>query len=190
MTAATKDRTNGHHQTAGREVPALPTFTFKDTGITVRLRKLSPYMGDQIGKAVRREKPAPEVPQNPVDYGDGKTAMEPNPADPDYQQALAEYEQWIAFESGQRLLRLVVEHAVDVSDEEIDQAAVAEKRAIMASIGASIDEFSDRDVYIKYVCVGTQEDMEDLMAAATRRSQPTEAAIADNVTAFRRDVSA
>lgn len=191
MAVATKtDRTNGHHQTGGREVPELPTFTFKDTGITVRLRKLSPFMGDQLGKALRKEKPAPEPPVNEVDYGDGKITKEPNPADPAYQQALTEYEYWVSFEAGQRSIRAVIEYGVDLDPDQIDMEAVTRVRAMMAVIGASIEEMSDREVYIKYVCVGTQEDLNELLEAATRRSQPTEAAIADNVTAFRRDVSA
>jgi len=172
--------------TKGRTVPPLPTFTFKDTGITVGLRKLSPYVGDQIGKAIRKERPAPKPPLNEVDYGDGKKVSEENTADASYQRALAEYEQWVAFEAGQRTIRAVLDYAIALDTDQVDADAVAQARAMMAAIGAPLDDdISDRDVYIKYVCLGTQEDLSDLLEAATRRSQPTEAAIAENVTAFR-----
>jgi hypothetical protein len=172
--------------TDGRTPPELPTFTFKDTGVTVHLRKLSPFMADQIGKALRKEKPAPTPPLNTVDYGDGKTTKEPNPADPAYQQALADYEAWIAGEAGQRLIQIVLDYAVEVG--EIDTAHVASVRAIMAAIGAPVED-DDRTVYLKYIAVGSQDDLDDLLTAATRRSQPTEAAIVDNVTAFPGNVS-
>jgi hypothetical protein len=174
--------------TKGRTVPPLPTFTFKDSGITVKIRKLSPFMGDLIGRSLRKERAAPEPPINMVQYGDGKPTPEPNAGDPAYLQALGEYEAWVAGEAGKRMMNLVIESAIVVDDVDTDE--VARVRATMKKIGAPIeDEMTDREVYIRFVCVGTPDDLEDLMTAATRRSQPTEAVIAENVTAFRREVS-
>lgn len=174
--------------TKGRTPPPLPTFTFQDSGITVSIRKLSPFMGEQIGRSLKKEHPAPKPPINEVSYGDGKPVQEENLADPDYLLAMQIYEQEMAHEAGQRMMDLVIEAAVVI--DQVDLVEVARIRAVMAAIGAPIeDEMSDREVYIRFVCIGTQDDLEELMAAATRRSQPTEAAIAENVTAFRREVS-
>jgi hypothetical protein len=174
--------------TKGRTPPALPTYTFKDTGITVKLRKLSPFMGDQIGRTLRKEREAPQAPVNMVQYGDGKPIAEPNLADPAYQRELANYENWVAAEAGKRMMELIIRAAIVIED--VDEDEVARVREVMEAVGAPIDpEMSDREVYIRFVCVGTQDDLEDLMGAATRRSQPTEAAIAENVAAFRSDVS-
>lgn len=174
--------------TKGRTPPPLPTFTFPDSGITVSVRKLSPFMGEQIGRSLRKEHPAPKPPINIVMYGDGKPVQEENLADPDYLAAMQQYEQEQAHEAGQRMMNLVIQAAVVLDD--VDTAEVARIRAVMAAVGAPIDdEMDDREVYIRFVCIGTQDDLEDLMEAATRRSQPTEAAIAENVTAFRSQVS-
>lgn len=174
--------------TKGRTPPALPSYTFKDSGITVQLRKLSPFMGDQVGRALRKEREAPNPPVNMVQYGDGKPTAEPNLADPAYQRELEEYETWVAQEAGKRMMDLVIRAAIVIDD--VDEDEVARVREVMEAVGAPIDpDMSDREVYIRFVCVGTQDDLEDLMAAATRRSQPTEAAIRENVAAFRSDVS-
>jgi len=176
--------------TKGRTVPSLPTHTFKDSGITVSLRKLSPFTGDLIGRSLRKERPAPEPPVNLVQYGDGMPVQEKNTADPAYLQAMQEYDVWIAAEAGRRLMNLVIEEAIVIKPEDIDADEVKRVRASMAKIGAPIDaENDDREVYIRYVCIATQEDLEELIAAATRRSQPTEAAIAENVLAFQGNVS-
>jgi len=176
--------------TKGRTPPPLPPFTFKDSGITVQLRKLSPFTGDLIGRSLRKERPAPTPPVNMVQYGDGKPTPEPNTADPAYLAAMQEYETWIAGEAGKRMMNLVIDTAIVISKDDIDLDEVQRIRSAMAMLDSPIeDDMDDREVYIRYICVGSQDDLEDLIANATRRSQPTEAAIAENVAAFQGNVS-
>ena len=56
----TVETTNGHLK--GRAVPALPQFTFPDSGITVGLRRLSPDTQDRIARELSRKSPPPPAP--------------------------------------------------------------------------------------------------------------------------------
>lgn len=177
------DTQNGHAK--GRTVPALPTFTFRDSGVTVAYRRFSPFMGDQIAKKIRKEKPAPQPPFNTVNYGDGKKVKEPNLADPEYIDALAKYDRWVQEESGQRLVEMVVTRAIEPLS--IDQDAVAFYRETARLFDLECDD-DDRMVYIRYIAIGSPEDLADIMQAVVRRSEPTSEAIQAAVDSFPGDV--
>jgi hypothetical protein len=176
---------NGHHPaqgtTRGRTPPALPTFTFRDSGITVAYRRLGPFTLDQLNKTIRKERPAPEPPLNTVDFGDGKPVAEPNLADPDYERARAEYETWVQGEAGQRLVEMVITYAVEPLT--IDAAAVAQYRSMAERFGL-LCEGDDRDVYVRYVAITTQEDLQEIVQTVVSRSQPTGEAIQAAVASF------
>lgn len=175
----TIERTNGHQK--GRAVPALPQFTFPDSGITVGLRRFAPDTQDQIARAVMRERPAPSVPEVETELG-----TEPNPADPDYQAAVAAYLQLINTEVSTRMFDLAMRR-IEV---EIDQAAVDRYREDMAAIGAPVDDsIDDRTLYIRHICISSTYDLSALLAYLTRRSLPTEAAVQEYLDSFQRDLS-
>ena len=70
----------------------LNPFTFKDTGITVQIRKVSPLLIMEVQKAM----PVPKPPMQEVVYGDpddpgAKKVQEPNETHPDYLAAIDKY---------------------------------------------------------------------------------------------------
>lgn len=157
-----------------RKEPYYP-LTF-DTGITVMVRKTSPMLIQEVQKAF----PPPKPPMNKVDYGNGFHALEANVNDPDYQQALKQYNE----ELEARVRKLMIIRGVDV---EIDHEAVNELREQMREIGIELDK-SDKLVYVSMIAMGTAEDYQDLINAITRRSQATEDAVADAVATFQHPV--
>lgn len=161
----------GNNGTKGRSVAPLPTFTFQDTGITVQIRKVSPSIGTEIRKAF----PPPKPPVHRVEIG-GQIVEEANEADPDYDRA---YQEWGLMVEA-KAARLYIKRGVEC---EVDAQAVASVRADMAAEGIEL-EGDDKYIYIRYICVGTEDDYQELLMAITRRSQPTEVAVAEAVEQF------
>ena len=151
---------------AGKRSGTQVEYLFRDTGITVKIRKVSPMVSAEVARAM----PDPEPPLQEVDYGEPKgKVFEKNYADPSYQVILAEHKQKI-FE---KLQRTMILRAVEVEGEDWKEE-VAEYRAFMQDAGVEVKEPNDLIVYIMHICVGTKEDLEDLIEAITSRSQPTE----------------
>lgn len=158
---------NGQARPRGRGVAPLPDFTFKDTGITVQIRKVSPLLGMEIRKAF--PPPKPPVVETPL-------GPEENEADPDYEAAMQAYGLMIE----EKASRLYIKRGVECV---VDQEAVERLRADMRDEGITL-EGDDKYLYIRYICVGSQEDYQDLLIAISRRSQPTEVAVAEAVETF------
>lgn len=173
------ERTNGHHP-KGRAAP-LPAFTFPDSGITVGLRRFSPDLQDTIARTYQRENPPPEVPQVEVDYGEGPV-LEPNAADPDYQQAVSSYLQKMTLDITAKMFDLALRR-IEV---EVDQDAVNQLRADMDAINTPIEEADDRMVYIRYICISSTYDLTSLISYLQRRSMPTEVAVQEFLESFQR----
>ncbi len=165
------------------QTAALPSFTFPDSGITVRLRRFAPDTIAQIGRAIKKDLPPPSAPLQEVDYGEGKR-LEPNEGDPTYLKALAEYESEITTELGERLLRLVVRRVEVV----IDVDAVQQLREDMEAIGASLADMDDKSIYVRHICIASRADMEALSSHILRLSQPTGAAVQEHIDIFRGDI--
>lgn len=175
--------TNGRAK--GRAVPPLPAFTFPDSGVTVGLRRFAPDTQDQIARALQRENPAPQVPTvEGVENADGTFELEPNPADPDYQQAISKYLQWLALETSKKMVDLALRRM----EVEVDQAAVDALRADMAAIGTPIEDDDDRMVYIRHICISSTYDLTTMLAYLQRRSLPTEVAVQEFLDSFQRPV--
>lgn len=179
----TQEAING--RVKGRAAPPLPAFTFPDSGITVGLRRFAPDTQDSIVRAIQRDRPPPAVPLVTVEYEEGQPTEEPNPADPDYQQALSDYLQWIALETSKKLVDLALRR-IEVA---VDQAAVDQLRADMAAIGTPIEDDDDRMVYIRHICISSTYDLTSMLAYLQRRSLPTEAAVQEFLESFQRPVS-
>lgn len=169
----------------GREAPPelLYPFTFEGTGRTVQIRKLSALIRDEVRRQVKRS-PGFEEPQPPmveVDYGDGKV-RQPHRAHPVYQELLSDWNARITQEAADRLERLVIQRAVVC---EVDEQAVKAMRADMAAVQTPLDDYDDHHVYVAFVCVGPQQDYNELLAAVFNRSLPSREAVQAHIDSFR-----
>ena len=71
-----------------------------------------------------------------------------------------------------------------MDEDEIDRLAVADIRADMAAIGVPVDHLDDREVYVRFVCVGVEDDWLALVNTVFTKSAPAEAAVAAHVESF------
>lgn len=191
----TTDTQNGHSR--GRLVPAVPTHTFKDSGITVRLHKLSPMTSQEIIGAVQRERAddKPDPPMIEQDYGKGKI-QEPHYGHPVYVDRLQRWQAECNAEANKRLFRLACLAAVEVEMTPEVQAAIVRKKRLMR-IAARLEWIDDPDLephendqifYVTHICCASPEDVQEFYQAIALRSQPTEAAIEQHKQSFRSDV--
>lgn len=156
----------------------LTKYTFKDTGKTVEIRKVSPLLALQL----RKDFPPPEPPLVEVTLGEsGQPELEANPADPDYQRRLVEYEQDFNMKSQQLMIKRGV--VVDVTVPEVQAEITALRNFYRDEFGRELPK-DDQMVYVSMICIGTQEDMAELIDAIMRRSQPTEAAVKNAANSF------
>lgn len=150
----------------------LTDFTFKDTGISIKIRKISPMLASDVAAAM----PDPLPPEQEVDYGEPKgKVMERNFSDPAYQREVLEHRGRVF----RAFRRVMVLRGIDPGSlPEGWQAEVQDYRAFMAAqTGKPVDEPDDLVVYILRIAVGSEEDLEELIRAITRRSQPTQEVI-------------
>src|SRR5512138_1177729 len=139
-------------------MPTLTDFTFKDTGITVKIRKVSFYLYGDIEASF----PRPEPPEQEVDYGEPKGRVkEKNLSDPAYQAALTA--RTIAVNVAWR--KALVKRAVVLEGDDWKKEVADYRQNILSITGHELDESDDFLVYILRICVGTPEDQEDLINA-------------------------
>lgn len=147
-------------------MPALKSYTFKDTEETVQIRKVSPLLLIRL----QDRYPAPKPPMQTVDYGDGPK-QEPNPTAPEHLVALKEHE--MAMEKHIRHLLIERGVVVDWTNERV--SALAELRAWwLGEYGEPLDEPNDTVAFVSYIAIGSDVDFEELVGAIMQRSQPTE----------------
>lgn len=155
-------------------------YTFKDTGVVVRIRKVSPLLLLRL----REDFPPPKPPTQEVDYGDGKKKLELNPAHPGYQEALDQYNA----EMERRLRSLLIKRGVKLEwTPEMKGEVVEVREQYLAETGKEMKE-DDALVYISYVAIGTDKDLEELLDAIMRRSAPTEEVAAEAQERFKSPV--
>lgn len=153
----------------------MNSFTFPDTGVTVSIRKVSPLLISEI----QRKNPTPKPPLNKVMYGDD-TRYEENPADPDYIKALEDHGTKLEQAIRRALIRFGVVYELTAED----VRRVNELREFWQTDEGEQLVGSDMEVFISYLAIGTFEDLNDLVEAVTRRSQPTEKAVAEAAERF------
>lgn len=178
--------TNG---TRGRNAPALPEHTFKDSGITVKIRKVGPTTQQRLAQQIQHDMPEPEPPVVDTELG-----SEPNLADPAYIAAHADWERRTRVELSDRLMRFAALEA-EVTIDEQARADIARKRRHLQLIGIPhVDnpdltpEENEQVFYVLHVAAATPEDLSEFGAAVLRRSVPTEAAVQAQIATFQRDV--
>lgn len=161
------EQSNGHH--------GPTTFTFPDSGVTIKTRKVSPLLLAEIQKTL----PPPTPPMQEVDYG-GTKRMEPNPVHPDYVQALAAYRA----DFSNLIFRALVLIGVEC---EVDAEAVGKLRADMQQFGVTLPP-EDKFVYVAHILCTSNEDVTALRDLLLRHSQPTEVAVAEATERFPAEV--
>lgn len=192
----------------GRKVPELPTFTFPDSGYSVRVRKIGPWTLDQIRLGLQKVRQPPPIPmiQVPDKYDDAGEEIgwrnEPHESDPAYKQALQEYETWLNLTSGYRLLDIVMSSCIVVDKEDIDPEEVAAfRRGLLLAgpqpseneVAASehrrvVEAMSDEEIFVRCACMSTGNDTEALQSFVISRSMPTQEAIQEQVDTFQPEV--
>lgn len=155
-------------------------FTFKDTGITVSIRKVSPLLLSEI----QRRHPTPKPPKNKVEM-DGVITYEDNYADPDYNKQLQEHAVRLEFAMRRSLIRLGVYYELTAED----TRQVNDLREFWKESNGEELEGTDLEVFISYIAIGTVEDLTELTEAITRRSLPTEEATQEALERFPAEVS-
>jgi len=191
----TTDVQNGRSK--GRAVPAVPLHTFKDSGIVVKLHKLSPMTSQDIILQVQREMAAdkPQPPLFEIDYGKGKIE-EPNYGHSVYVKLIEEWDQAVNREANDRLFRLAALVAVELFDNATWRDEVKRQKRLL-KVTAKIEWIDDPDLepeendqifYVKHICCASPDDVKEFYAAITQRSQPTEAAVEAHKANFPGDV--
>lgn len=182
------EHVNGHRQ-VGRVAPPLPEHTFKDSGITIRIRKVGPTTQQRLAQALMRDMPDPPVPVVETEMG-----REENPADPQWIAACEGIETKRRAELTQRLMLIAALEAEVVIDDQA-RADIARKRRNLHLIGIPDDanpeltpEEQEKVFYVLHVAAATPEDLGEFSQAVLRRSVPTEEAVQSQIATFQRDL--
>lgn len=159
----------------------IDKFVFKDTGVVVGIRHVSPLLLIKL----RERYPAPKPPMQEVVYGDEKV-MEPNSAHPDFITAQTEYDQAMERRSRELLIsRGVVIEWTDEKNTELEELKGWWAETYQEPFVPTNQTFD----YVSYIAIGSDSDLEDLVNALIRRSQPTEEAVKDAQARFPSEVS-
>jgi hypothetical protein len=159
----------------------LTDFTFRDTGITVKIKKISPMLAADITEAM----PAPQPPLNEVDYGEPKgKVLERNYSDPSYMDALIKHQLKI----NEVWRRVMILRGVVVEGDDWRKEVEEYRKFIAKQTGAHMTEPEDLVVYVLRICVGSDEDLAEMITAITRRSQPTQESVESAKQSFRGEI--
>lgn len=153
----------------------LTELTFPDSGIKVYL---PPMSAAGMAMKLRRKYPAPNPPQQLVDYGGGHKVREFNYAHPDYKEAQEQYGRFI----NQQSEKLLMSRAVRSMSLNAEQKAMVEAWKL-ENAGDFDDDDRDEEIFFEEFCIQGEED---LIAFIKHISgyDPTEADTADAVAGF------
>lgn len=168
----------------GRKVPPLPTFTFPTSGITVSVRRLGPFVMDDIQQRLKKERAAPKPPMVSVEVGEERVRLlEANPRDPAYVREYQEWLEWLNNESARRLIDLMLHYCIVC---EPDLEAVAEARLARKLIDNddTVDDASDLEIYARFVLVQSPQDLTTFQSFVLSQSMPTEAVVQEHLETF------
>ena len=178
--------TNGQR---GRIVAPLPEHTFKDTGITIKIRKVGPTTQQRLAQAIMKEMPEPPIPVVETELG-----PEPNAADPAYIAAKEKWNQETRSELTRRLM-LIAALEAEVTIDDSARADIARKKRHLALVGIPHEdnpdltpEENEKVFYVLHVAAGTPEDLGEFGEVVMRRSVPTEEAVQAQIATFQRDL--
>lgn len=146
------------------------THTFAN-GETIGVRPVNHY----AAAALRKSMPPPEPPQQEVEGPDGKPAIVANPADPGYQHLLLAWE--VAYVRASRTLMLQWGAEIELTDAR--RARIGQFRQAMAAAApaAQLPE-DDAELFLFYLCIGSEAEEELFYRVVQGLSQPTKEAVA------------
>lgn len=178
-----------------RKVPPLPEFTFPTSGITVRTHRLGPWTQEDIRKSVRKKFPPPTPPSGKTLVGDDLEIEETNFADPDYRTRYQAWQTASSMRAATKLMEIIVEDCIVYDAADIDPEHIAFERRI-AQRAASDDpirqkeilEMTDREIFVRYVCLKSDQDLMALQEHVLGISQPTPEAVQAHIETFPSDV--
>lgn len=178
--------TNGQR---GRIAPALPQHTFKDTNITIGIRKVGPSTQQSIAQAIVRDMPEPAIPITDTELG-----PEANPADPAYLADKAEWDQKTRAELTRRIM-LIAALEADVTIDDAARSDIARRKRSLELADTPwipdprhTPEEDERVFYVLNIAAGTPEDLGEFGAVVMRRSAPTEEAVQTQIATFQREL--
>jgi len=155
----------------------LHDYTFQDSGVKIKIRKVSPLLAMQL----QNDFPPPQPPLQPVTMGD-KVEMVANASSPEYVQMLNDYQR----EFELKLRGVILKRGVVIEMTDETKAQIASIRADYKEVTGKELAGSDELVYLSYIAVATSEDLTDLVQNIMKRSQPTEPVIGQTAKNFRR----
>lgn len=175
----------------GREAPEMPEFVFESSGKVARIRRLGPFTLDEIRTAVRIERKPPLPPTVKVNKGlddEPVWEFEENYADPMYRRALLQYEQDCRNMEAKTFVDWMIKYSV-IIEPDLDEVAVI--RQLLVDMGRkpeAVEAMSDRELYVKHVCIKDQNDLMKLQTFVMGQSIPTEEQVAAAEATFPGDV--
>lgn len=176
----------------GRAARPLPEFTFPGSGVVVQIRRMGPFTLESVKMALAAEKEIPKPPKVQVNYGTQDKPeyhWEENPADPKYAEELIKYQAELGEQTGRRVIDLIIKHAVEVDP---DPEEVRNTREFLIDLGTpaeDVERLSDKELYIKHVCIVSGLDLVALQQFVIGQSVPTEERIKAHEDSFRGNVS-
>lgn len=154
----------------------LYPYTIADTGRAIQIRKVSPMLAREVANLHKQ----PEAPMQEVTYPDGHKEQEANEADPRYQELLRAHREKMITE----VQRLTIERGVIIELSKDDLAEVAELKEFYQREYKQELKGSDKYIFVSHICIGTVEDLNDLVKAITRRSSASPEGTAEALKTF------
>lgn len=184
----------------GRTAPAYPPYTFKDSGETCRLRRLSPITMQRLQESVVKEwkrlpagdeRAMPQPPTERIAVGGGPEREEPNPNDPDYKARLLDWEGRVQTEVMERFVRLAAIDACVFEPGQIDADWCARFERRMAAEGAPLNvpdhyEAEERAqiIWVIYRCLGSNDDLKEFVQGLINRTEIKQEDVAAHTATF------
>lgn len=154
----------------------LYPYTIADTERVVNIRKVSPMLAREVANLHKQ----PTPPMQEVTYPDGHKEQEANEANPQYQEALQAHREQMITE----VQKLTIERGVIVELNDDDKKEVAELREFYKTEYGQELKGSDKYIFVAHICIGTVEDLTDLVKAITRRSNASVEGTAEALKTF------
>lgn len=169
---------------AGRKVEELPEITFS-TGKVARIRRVSPMLASELSKGWVKKNPPPQAPMQEVKYGTN-VRLEANHLNPAFMRDFQQWAERQAQEVGDLVVDAMIIRGLEI---EVDTNELSELREQMRQPPFEMELTPiDKLAYVRYLVLGSPEDIELLRDSVMLRSQPTKEAIDDAVAAFQGDV--
>ncbi len=161
----------------------LPEYTFMQSDITVRIKRLGPFTIDEIQAKLKKQKSPPQPPEIWVSYGDSNR-LERNFADPAYAADKAIYDEWLQERMGEELLELICSYSVVPIEDHSEE--IQSKREMLELIHGkeAADLLSDMYIFVRHVCILSSEALVDFRDFVLGRSHPTPEVVQEHLNAF------